>query len=461
MIEFMDRDFLLHSETAKKLFHSYAEDLPIYDYHNHLSAKDIFLRRRFDDLSQLWLEHDHYKWRCMRACGVDEDHISGSAGGYEKFLALAQTAPKLIGNPVYHWMHLELRRFFGIATPLEPGSAKYIWEKSKSLLSRDGFDSVSLLKRANVAVLCTTDDPADDLEWHIRLAVDPGIGFKVLPSFRPDRFLDIASPGFITACMELGKRYGEINDWDSLTGALAKSLEHFISIGCRLSDHSFSDFRYISADAPDAIVKKALCGSRLSREEVCQYQSALMLRLAKEYSDHDIAMQLHLGALRNNSPFLFSRIGPDAGADSIGGSISPAMPGRFLHDLELAKKLPKTILYNLNPADSAAFATMAVNFCANNAGVQYGAAWWMLDNIHGISSQLRLLMETGLLSGSIGMLTDSRSVTGMVRHEYFRRILCNRIAGIVQRGEYPNDIEFLGHMVEDICFKNAVKYFKF
>lgn len=459
MIEFMDRDFLLHSETAKMLFHGYAEKCPIYDYHNHLSAKDIFQRRRFDDLCQLWLENDHYKWRCMRACGIDEEHISGSVGNYEKFLALAEITPKLIGNPVYHWIHLELRRFFGITTPLDPGSAEYIWKKSKKLLSEDGFDTVSLLRRANVAALCTTDDPADDLEWHIKIANDSSIGFQVLPSFRPDRFLDIASPGFIPACGELGRRYGEIKDWDSLIRALTKSLEHFVSAGCRVSDHSFSDFRYLSADIPDTIVKKALDGSKLSQNETEHYQSALMLALAGKYHEQGIAMQLHLGALRNNSPFLFSRIGPDAGADSIGESISITMLGRFLHDLELANKLPKTILYNLNPADSSAFATMAVNFCSNKAGVQYGAAWWMLDTLRGISSQLRLLMETGLISGSIGMLTDSRSVTGMVRHEYFRRILCNHLGDIVQRGEYPNDMESLGRMVEDICFKNAENYF--
>ncbi len=458
MKKFMDKDFLLSTATAKELFHGYAEDCPIIDYHNHLPPRDIFERRRYENLTQIWLEADHYKWRCMRVCGVDEYYVTGDAPAYEKFLRFAEILPRLIGSPVYHWAHLELQRYFGIYEPLTAASAREIWDKTCEMLSGDGFDTVSLLDKVNVKALCTTDDPADSLEWHLKLKEDKSIPFVTLPSFRPDRFLHIDQAAFVPACKALGEKYGEITDWDSLCAALVASLDFFESAGCRVTDHGFTRFRY-SKGEPAPIVTKALAGEELSEEEVAVYQGALLRFLGGEYARRGLAMQLHLGPVRNTSPVLMKAFGPDAGGDSIGATTDPFLLAEFLGDLEAEDALPKTVLYNLHPADSAMLSTMAVNFCANGAKVQYGAAWWLLDHIRGISEQLDQLMETGLISGSVGMLTDSRSFTSFARHEYFRRILCEKIGQKVENGEYPADIEFLGEMVKDICHRNASRYF--
>ncbi len=460
MKAFMDENFLLKTETAQRLFHEHAEGLPILDYHNHLSPKDIYQRRRFENLTQLWLEGDHYKWRCMRVCGVDETYITGNASPWDKFLAFATIMPRLIGNPVYHWAHLELQRYFGIHTPLTADTAKEIWDQTCTMLAGEGFDTVSLLDKMNVKILCTTDDPADTLEWHLKLQEDTALPFRTLPSFRPDRFLHIDQAAWPAAVAQLGEHYGKITDWNSLCAALNKSLDFFAQVGCRVTDHGFLHFRYAVGD-PAPVVEKALSGAPLTEEEVAVYQGALLLFLAGEYTRRDLVMQLHLGPIRNNSPVLFNSFGPDAGGDSIGDVTDPFLLSAFLSDLEREGNLPRTILYNLNPCDSAMLSTMAVNFNANGAKVQYGAAWWLLDHIRGISDQLDQLMETGLLSGSVGMLTDSRAFTSFPRHEYFRRILCNKLGGLVERGEYPNDLDALGNLVEDICWRNAQAYFGF
>ena len=460
MKAFMNEEFLLTNETGSRLFHDYAESCPIIDYHNHLSPKDIYDRRRYDNLTQLWLECDHYKWRCMRVCGVSEEYITGNAPEYEKFLRFAEVMPRLIGTPVYHWAHLELQRYFGIDTPLNANTADDIWNKTCAMLAGDGYDAVSLLAKMRVRVLCTTDDPADDLNWHLKLAQDKDIPFKTLPSFRPDRFLHIDQQPWKTALHQLGDRYGAISDWNSLLAALEKSLDFFCSAGCRVTDHGFIRFRYAEGD-PAPVMAKALAGEALTEQEISVYQGALLRFLATRYEKRDLAMQLHLGPIRNNSPKLFASFGADAGADSIGAATDPFMLGAFLGDLESADSLPKTILYNLNPADSAMLATMAVNFSSNGAKVQYGSAWWLHDHIRGISEQLDQLMETGLFSASVGMLTDSRSFTSFTRHEYYRRILCDKIGALVERGEYPCDIEFLGSMVQDICYRNAETWFGF
>ena len=459
MKAFMNEDFLLTTETAKTLFHQYAEDCPIIDYHNHLSPKDIYNRRRYENLAQIWLEGDHYKWRCMRVCGVEEEYITGPAPDYEKFLRFAEILPRLIGSPVYHWAHLELQRYFSIETPLTGETAREIWDKTCRMLQGEGFDAVSLLDKMQVKVLCTTDDPADDLEWHRKLAGED-MPIKTLPSFRPDRFLNIDQPAWPEALRQLGERYGAIRDWQSLCAALESSLDFFCEAGCRVTDHGFIHFRYGSGD-PAAVVEKALGGEALSEEEIAAYQGALLRFLAAEYEKRGLTMQLHLGPIRNNSPKLLASFGADAGGDSIGECTDPFRLGAFLSDLEGADRLPKTILYNLNPAESEMLATMAVNFSSSGAKVQYGAAWWLLDHIRGISAQIDNLMETGLLSGSVGMLTDSRSFTSFARHEYFRRILCEKLGALVERGEYPNDLKTLGAMVEDICWRNAVNYFGF
>ena len=459
MKAFMNEEFLLTNETASRLFHEHAEHCPIIDYHNHLSPKDIFNRRRYENLTQLWLEGDHYKWRCMRVCGVPEEYVTGSAPEWEKFLRFAKIMPRLIGSPVYHWAHLELQRYFGIDTPLTEQTAEEIWNKTCAMLSGEGFDAVSLLDKMQVKILCTTDDPADTLEWHEKLAGE-GLPFRTLPSFRPDRFLHIDQAAWKSALEQLGNRYGEINDWNSLLHALSKSLDFFCQVGCRVTDHGFIRFRYAVGD-PAPVMEKALTGAALTEEEVSVYQGALLRFLAGEYSRRGLTMQLHLGPVRNNSPKLFASFGVDAGGDSIGAATDPFQLGAFLGDLEREDALPKTILYNLNPNDSAMLSTMAVNFASDGAKVQYGAAWWLLDHIRGIGEQIDQLMETGLLSGSVGMLTDSRAFTSFGRHEYFRRILCNKLGVLVEQGEYPCDMDTLGAMVEDICWRNAVNYFGF
>ena len=460
MKAFMSEEFLLSTETARRLFHDYAEACPIYDYHNHLSPADIFHRRRYENLTQLWLEGDHYKWRCMRICGVPETFITGDAPEYDKFLAFARILPRLIGNPVYHWAHLELQRYFGIYTPLTEATAPAIWQQTCEKLQQEGFDAVSLLNRMQVKVLCTTDDPADDLQWHRALAADKDMPFRTLPSFRPDRFLHIDQPAFSAALAQLGARYGTVTDWDSLLAALRKALDFFCETGCRVTDHGFIRFRYAVGD-PAPVLAKALRGEALTGTELSIYQGALLRFLAGEYARRDLAMQLHLGPIRNNSPKLMACKGADAGGDSIGSATDPFLLSAFLGDLERENTLPKTILYNLNPADSAMLSTMAVNFAADGGKVQYGAAWWLLDHIRGISDQLDQLMETGLLSGSVGMLTDSRAFTSFVRHEYFRRILCDKLGKLVENGEYPCDWDTLGTLVENICCKNAQAYFGF
>lgn len=460
MRAFMDRDFLLNTDTARTLYHDYAADCPIMDYHNHLNPREIYERRRYENLTQLWLEADHYKWRVMRVCGVDEYYVTGNAPEYEKFEKFASVLPRLIGSPVYHWAHLELQRYFGISTPLTAATAREIWDKTSTMLRGEGFDAVSLLDKANVKILCTTDDPADSLEWHLKLKEDTTVPFRTLPSFRPDRFLHIDQGAWSAAVAQLAARYGAITDWDSLCAALTKSLDFFCEVGCRVTDHGFIRFRYGVGD-PAPVVEKAMKGEALSESEIATYQGALLRFLAGEYHRRDLTMQLHLGPIRNNSPRLVSAFGADAGGDSIGLATDPFQLSAFLGDLDGSDTLPKTILYNLNPADSAMLSTMAVNFAADGAKVQYGAAWWLLDHIRGISEQIDQLMETGLLSGSVGMLTDSRAFTSFARHEYFRRILCNKLGTLVEEGQYPCDMETLGEMVRDICHRNAVNYFGF
>lgn len=460
MKKFMDRDFLLSSVAAQDLFFGYAEKCPIIDYHNHLSAKEIFEHRTYENITQLWLEADHYKWRCMRANGVPEKFVTGDASDWEKFFEFAKIMPKLIGSPVYHWAHLELQRYFGIDVPLCESSAKQIWDQASAMLQGPGFDAVSLLDKAFAKILCTTDDPADSLEWHLKLAAEEDLPFKVLPSFRPDRFLHIDQPAWRNALKQLGEKYGVICDWESLKSALRKSLDFFLSAGCKVTDHGFIHFRYAEGDAA-VVMKKALEGDILTETEIAVYQGELLRFLGKEYSDRNMAMQLHLGPIRNNSPELVKVFGADAGGDSVGATTDPFALSAFLGGLEKENALPKTILYNLNPADSAMLSTMAVNFAADGAKVQYGAAWWLHDHIRGISEQLDQLMETGTLAASVGMLTDSRSFTSFARHEYYRRILCDKIGALVESGQYPYDMEVLGSMVEDICWKNADKYFEF
>lgn len=434
MQAFMDQDFLLESATAKTLFHEYAEGKPIVDFHNHLSPADIAQRRRFEDLTQLWLERDHYKWRAMRACGVEEKYITGDAGAYEKFFKWAEVVPQLIGCPLYHWTHLELQRYFDIYEPLTPDSAADIWERAKEALQT--YDAVSMLERQNVKALCTTDDPADTLEWHKKIREDDSIPFQVLPTFRPDKYLDMEAPDFSANAKRLGDSVGiSVNDLPSLKEALHLALERFAALGCRVSDHSFSRFRYSPGTA----------------------QAELLCFLGREYKAHGIVMQLHLGPIRNQSPRLFETLGPDAGGDSVGLPTDPFQLGRFLGDLEREGALPNAILYNLNPADTAVLSSMAVNFAPK---VQYGAAWWFNDTLRGMRRQIQELMENGMLAKNVGMLTDSRSFSSFVRHEYYRRILCNELGEQIERGTYAGSPGALKQMLADVCWKNAEAFFQ-
>ncbi|MGI5976768.1 MAG: glucuronate isomerase [Candidatus Limivicinus sp.] len=430
MKKFMDENFLLTTKTAAELYHGYAEDQPIFDYHNHLSPKDIAEHRRFHNLTELWLETDHYKWRALRACGVEERLVSGDAPDYDKFLAWAETVPRLVGSPLYHWTHLELQRYFGIYDVLSPETAPKIWDRTREMMESPGFDAVSLLEKMKVRVLCTTDGPADSLEWHRKIAGDSSIHFKVLPAFRPDKYLS----GSPRAVKENSARLCEKYDTDNIKTALGRALDYFCDMGAVVTDHGFSRFDYGQDD-------------RLT---------GLLDFLGGEYYRHGVVMQLHLGPVRNNSPRLMKLIGPDAGGDSVGMCTSPFAISAFLAKLEAADSLPRTILYNLNPNDNMMLSTMAGNFAPR---VQYGAAWWFNDHIRGIRAQLDELMETNSLASSVGMLTDSRSFTSFVRHEYFRRILCGRLGELAEEGLYPKNLKTLGKIVSDVCYNNAVKFF--
>jgi len=458
MKAFMDQDFLLNTDTAKKLFHTYAKNGPIIDYHNHLSPRDIAQARQFHNLTELWLESDHYKWRAMRACGVEEAYITGkSTDDYQKFQAWAAAVPRIAGSPLYHWTHLELQRYFGISVPLTQETAPEIWEQTCKMLRLPEFNVPSLLEKQNVKVLCTTDDPADSLEWHEAIAADSAISFRVLPSFRPDRYLSVESETFRDAVRELGERNGDtVRILDDLKENLKKSLDRFVQAGCRLSDHSLSVVSYGKGDGVSAF-RKAIAGEKPTEEEIADYRGDLLRFLGGEYKRRKISMQLHFGALRNVSTRLFKEIGADAGGDSVGTTVGSASLGAFLDDLDAAGNLPHTVLYNLNPADNMVLSTMAADFAPT---VKYGAAWWFNDTLRGIRNQLQELMETEQLAESIGMLTDSRSFTSFPRHEYFRRILCDTLGQLVEDGLYPDDVPRLGELAEDVCWRNAARFLR-
>ncbi len=455
---FMDENFLLDTATAVELYHSYAADCSIFDYHNHLSPMDIAQRRGFHNLTEIWLETDHYKWRAMRACGVEERYITGKdTDDYEKFLKWAQTVPRLVGSPLYHWTHLELQRYFGITDLLNPQTASGIWEKTCEMLMTPGFDTVSLLEKQRVKVLCTTDDPADGLEWHMAIRQDQTMPFQVLPSFRPDRFLSVEAVAFSGAVQALSERNkGRIQTLSDMKASLRVSMDRFLEAGWRVSDHGFSQFLYSGTGNGEAAFEKAMKGASLSNQEIADYRGDLLRFLAEEYYRRGIVMQLHMGPIRNVSPGLYATIGADAGGDSVGLTINPFELAAFLGDMDRRGTLPRTILYNLNPADNIVLSTMAVTFAPK---VQYGAAWWFNDTLRGMENQLEELMETGQLAENVGMLTDSRSFTSFPRHEYFRRILCRKLGHLVADGLYPEDVPTLGQIVRDVCYCNAEKFF--
>ena len=465
MAEFITEDFLLQTKTAKILYHEHAEKMPIYDYHCHLPADQIAADHQFENLTQIWLYGDHYKWRAMRANGIPEKYITGNASDYEKFEKWARTVPYTLCNPLYHWTHLELKRYFGHGRKLlNPDTAKKIYERCSEMLRTPEFSCRNLIKKANVKLLCTTEDPLDSLEHHKKLR-DEGFEIKVHTAFRPDKAMAVEDLPALNAWIDKLGRLSDIEiiDFHSYIEAIRQRHYYFHENGCRLSDHGLETA--YAKDYTESEIKKIFdkirSGKRLDKMECLKFKSAMMIEFALMDYESGWVQQLHLGALRNNNTRMFKAVGPDTGFDSIGDFETAVPLAKFLDTLDRNNELPKTILYNLNPRDNELIATMVGNFQDGSVAgkIQYGSAWWFLDQKDGIQKQLTVLSNMGILSRFVGMLTDSRSFLSYPRHEYFRRILCNMLGSDVEAGLLPNDLDLLGKMVEDICFNNAKDYF--
>jgi glucuronate isomerase len=462
-MKFIHKDFLLGNEPARRLYHSFAAAQPVFDYHCHLSPKDIAENRQFRNLFEVWLEGDHYKWRAMRTNGVAEKFVTGKAAPFEKFQAWAATVPHTLRNPLYHWTHLELARAFGITDLLDEKSAAKIWEQANAQLAQPAYTTQGLLKKFQVKVVCTTDDPADSLEHH-RAFAKAGHPTLMLPTFRPDRALAVNAPAGFNKWIELlaAAANVDVNSFSAFSTALEKRHAYFHSQGCRLSDHGlshcFADF--CSEKVAAGIFDKARQGGAVSPAEHAQFVSFMMLFFGHLDAQRGWTKQLHLGALRNNNARLLKHLGPDTGFDSIGDFPQAQTLSAYLNRLDSENALPKTILYNLNPADNHVFASMIGNFQDGTipGKIQYGSGWWFLDQKDGMEQQLNALSNLGLLSRFIGMVTDSRSFLSYPRHEYFRRTLCNLIGRDVANGEIPDDNELLGPMIRNICYANAESY---
>lgn len=463
MKNFMDEDFLLETETEKALFERFSKEKPIFDWHCHLSAKEIFENKAPTDLTELWLSGDHYKWRAMRSAGIDEKYITGDAEPFEKFLAFSKTLSLAAGNPLFHWSHLELQRYFGIKTVLNEDTAKEIWDETKALLSKGGFTPRELISKSNVFALCTTDDPTDSLEWHEKIQ-KTDFSVKVLPAFRPDKAINIETHDFPSWLALLEKASGvKITDLSSFEAALCQRMDLFKSLGAVACDQSVSSVPYAPAERGEveAIFSKALKGETLNPCELQKYKYAVLCFLGKEYSKRGFVMELHLGALRNNNSRAFAALGADSGFDSIDDPRQAQGLSRFLDFLDSENALPKTVLFNLNPTDNYTLASAIGNFQTSEAQskLQFGSAWWFNDNIDGMLSQLKTLANLGVLGCFVGMITDSRSFLSYPRHEYFRRILCHLVGSWVEKGLFPNDEKALSRIIEGVSFNNAKNYF--
>ena len=475
MKEFMNKDFILETATAQHLYHDYAAKMPLADYHCHLNPKEIYEDRRFNNLAEVWLggqnpdgtyAGDHYKWRLMRSNGVDESYVTGGQDPFERFLKFVEALEMAIGNPMYHWCHLELRQFFGVTEPLTTESAKRIWDHCNDLLRNDpDMTARGLLRKANVAFIGTTDAPIDTLEWHDRIAADPTIDVIVGPSYRPDKAVNIHKAGWHDYMKALAKSVGKesLATMQDVLDALVERLEHFKAHGCKASDHGldYVPFQDYTVEQADAVYQKALKGEKLTVEEVEGYQTVILLCLGKAYHDMGIAMQLHYSCLRNNNQRIFKLQGGDTGVDAIAQNTCGGNISRLLSDLDEAGSCPKTILYSLNPADNAQLGTLIGCFQGPEVPgkIQHGSAWWFNDHKVGMEEQMKSLASLGLLGNFVGMLTDSRSFLSYARHDYFRRILCNLIGNWVENGEYPNIDSALKRIVEGISFNNAKRYF--
>lgn len=467
MKSFLDDNFLLQTDAAQRLYFDYAQDEPIYDYHCHLSPKEIAENKNFRNLAEIWLAGDHYKWRVLRTAGINENLITGNATDYDKYLTWAKVVPLTLGNPIYHWTHLELKRPFGIKNILfNENTAEKIWLQANELLATKEFSTQGILKQMKVKAVGTTDDPIDSLEYHKKMSLDNAFETKVRPSWRPDKVFKIELSGFTDYIAQLGVAADiEINSFEKLLCALTKRLDHFEQHNCQAADHGIEILRY--ADIPpekqlDHILTKRLMNQSLSEVEIAQFSTAILVWLGKQYHQRNWVMQLHLGALRNNNQRMFKILGPDAGFDSIGDRPIAEPLSSLLGLLDLTDQLPKTILYCLNPRDNEVIATMVGNFQGSDmAGkIQFGSGWWFNDQKDGMQRQLMQLSQMGLLSQFVGMLTDSRSFLSFTRHEYFRRILCNMIGSWMENGEIPADFNLVGNMVRNICFDNAHRYFQ-
>ena len=454
-MSFINDNFMLKNKTAKKLYNKFAKDMPIIDYHCHLVPKMIAENKNFKNAFELFLGGDHYKWRQIRTNGTPEELITGDGGDdYEKFMEFAKAMPYLIGNPLYHWTHLELKRFFGIDETLSEKTCKMIWDKVNDCLAKDDFKPQSLITRSNVKVICTTDDPADTLEYHQQLK---GFSTKILPTFRPDKAVEIGKETFIPYIEMIGvKSYGELIEW------LTSRIDFFHENGCRISDHALEYVPYALGDA-EAVFNKKMNGEELTLQEINVFKTAVLKHCAKQYVRLNWAMQLHIGALRNNNTKMYNKLGPDTGYDSINDLCIAEDLGKFMDCLEIDDCLPKTILYTLNPKDNYVLGTMLG--CFQNGPVQgkiqFGSGWWFNDQRDGMEEQMKALANLGMLSRFVGMLTDSRSFVSYTRHEYFRRIFCNLIGQWVEDGEYPADWETLEKIVKGVCYNNAEAYFGF
>ncbi len=465
---FINEDFLLENETAKELYHAHASSLPIIDYHCHLPPKDIARDRQFENMTQIWLNGDHYKWRAMRTCGVDERYITGNASDWEKFERWAQTVPKTLRNPLYHWTHMELKRPFGISDRLLDGTtARGIWDECNAKLATPEFSVRGIQRQMNVEVVCTTDDPVDSLEYHAALAALLASPTRVYPAFRADKAMAAEDPAaFVRYVQALGAAADvEIRTFADLRSALSRRHDYFHSMGCRLSDHGLETVyaaEYTDKEA-EAVFKKLLQTKPLTPDETNKFKSAVLYELAVMDWEKGWVQQFHLGALRNTNTRMLKTIGPDTGYDSMGDFEMGIPLARFLNKLDTEDKLAKTILYNVNPRENELFATMIGNFQDGSVAgkLQYGSAWWFMDQLDGMTRQIEALSNMGLLSQFIGMLTDSRSFLSYPRHDYFRRLLCNILGSEMERGLIPNDQVLVGSMVRDICYENARRYFEF
>lgn len=466
MKEFLGKDFQLNSKTAIRLYEDYAKDMPIFDYHCHLVPKDIYFDRKFKTITEVWLVDgkygDHYKWRAMRANGVSEDYITGNRSDQEKFRKWAEVVPYTLGNPLYLWTHMELKMFFGIEERLCERNADKIYDECNQKL--ETLTARKMIEMANVKVLCTTDDPVDSLEWHILLKQDKSFKVHVLPAFRPDKAINIELPEFLSWVQKLemvsSQRIENIYDFMS---ALRSRIEFFDAVGCKISDHALDEVMYLPASTEEvnAILVKRLGNHELTREEIEKFHGFILLFLGKEYARLHWAQQYHLNAKRNNASRMMRLIGPDTGFDSINDSLFVSKLARILDILDSTDELPKTIIYSLNPKDNAALATICncFNDGITKSKLQLGSAWWFNDQKDGMTDQIKTLCNMGLISNFIGMLTDSRSFLSYPRHDYFRRILCDIFGTWIENGEYPNDMAFVGGIVQNICFHNAWNYF--